>query len=133
MGLNVIMMGRPGRERARRRRGLPRARGLPKISTGDILREASRPGTAVALDAKSRMDAGELVDDATMIAIIRERLWRPDTEAGFVLDGFPRTVGQAQALDELMVERNNGPLIVVDIVVPEDGAACGGWPAGGSA
>jgi adenylate kinase len=55
-----------------------------------------------------------------MIRIIRDRLWRPDTERGFVLDGFPRTVDQAQALDQLMAERNNGPLIVVDIVVPED-------------
>ena len=66
------------------------------------------------------MDAGGLVDDGTMIAIVRERLSRPDTPHGFVLDGFPRTVGQAEALDGIMDERGNGPLVVVDVVVPEE-------------
>jgi adenylate kinase len=65
------------------------------------------------------MDRGELLDDATMIEIVRHRLTRPDAHAGFVLDGFPRTVGQAEALDAMMDERRNGPLIVVDVVVPE--------------
>ena len=65
------------------------------------------------------MDRGELVDDATMIAIVRDRLTQPDTRPGFVLDGFPRTVEQAVALDALMEERANGPLVVIDVVVPE--------------
>jgi adenylate kinase len=65
------------------------------------------------------MDRGELVDDATMIEIVRNRLQQPDTKAGFVLDGFPRTVPQARALDEIIGERGNGPLVVVDVVVPE--------------
>jgi adenylate kinase len=65
------------------------------------------------------MDRGELVDDATMIAIVRERLMRPDAQPGFVLDGFPRTVAQAEALDRIVAERKNGLLIVVDVRVPE--------------
>ena len=120
MGLNVIVMGAPGAGKGTQAARFAAVRNLPKVSTGDILRDGVKAGDPVAFAAKLRMDAGELVDDATMIQIIRDRLGRPDTGRGFVLDGFPRTVGQAQALDELVVERNNGPLIVVDIVVPED-------------
>src|SRR5690606_11697697 len=65
------------------------------------------------------MDRGELVDDATMIAIVRQRLLRPDASCGFVLDGFPRTVVQARALDQIMEERRNGPLVIIDVGVPE--------------
>jgi adenylate kinase len=90
-----------------------------KISTGDILREGINAQLPMALRAKELMDRGELVDDATMIAIVRERLMRPDAQPGFVLDGFPRTVGQAEALDRIVVERSNGPLIIVDVRVPE--------------
>ena len=96
-----------------------RERGLPKISTGDILREAIKEQNPTALAAKARMDRGELVDDAMIIAIVADRLARPDVEAGFVLDGFPRTVAQARALDELMERLASGPLIVVDVAVPE--------------
>ena len=120
MGLNVIMMGPPGAGKGTQATRFARERGLLKISTGDILREAIKEQSAVGLAAKARMDRGELVDDATMIAIVRERLLRPDAHAGFVLDGFPRTVGQARALDRIMEERDNGPLIVVDVVVPEE-------------
>jgi adenylate kinase len=74
----------------------------------------------VALEAKARMDRGELVDDDTIIAIVKDRLQQPDAERGFVLDGFPRTVAQAEALDEIMNQRNNGPLIVVDVMVPPE-------------
>ena len=119
MGLNVIMMGPPGAGKGTQAGRFARERGLLKISTGDILREAIRERNPVALAAKADMDRGELVDDATMIAIVRERLLRPDAASGFVLDGFPRTVAQARALDEITAERNNGPLIVVDVVVPE--------------
>jgi adenylate kinase len=119
MGLNVIMMGPPGAGKGTQAGRFARERGLLKISTGDILREAIREKNPVALAAKARMDRGELVDDATMIAIVKDRLMRPDAERGFVLDGFPRTVAQAQALDEIVSERNNGPLIVVDVEVPQ--------------
>ena len=112
------MMGPPGAGKGTQAGRFARERGLVKISTGDILREAIKEGTPVGLRAKELMDRGELVDDATMIDIVRERLTRPDAQRGFVLDGFPRTVVQAEALDKIVAERRNGPLIVVDVRVP---------------
>jgi adenylate kinase len=120
MGLNVIMMGPPGAGKGTQAGRFARQRGLIKISTGDILRDAVREGSPEALVAKARMDRGELVDDATMITIVRQRLMRPDAAAGVVLDGFPRTVAQARALDQIMQERGNGPLVIVDVAVPEE-------------
>ena len=119
MGLNVIMMGPPGAGKGTQAARFARERGLPKISTGDILREGIKEQWPVALAAKAKMDRGELVDDDTMVAIVRERLLRPDAAPGFILDGFPRTVAQARALDQIVEERGNGPLVVVDMVVPE--------------
>ena len=119
MALNVIMMGPPGAGKGTQAERFARERGVPKISTGDILREGVKTSLPAALEARARMDRGELVDDATMIEIVRNRLLQPDTMPGFVLDGFPRTVPQAKALDQLIEERGNGPLVVVDVVVPE--------------
>jgi len=117
--LNVIMMGPPGAGKGTQAGRFARERGLLKISTGDILRDGIKAQLPVALKAKELMDRGELVDDATMIAIVRERLMRPDAQLGFVLDGFPRTVAQAEALDRIVTERNNGPLVIVDVRVRE--------------
>lgn len=119
MGLNIILMGAPGAGKGTQAGSVAGERGLPKISTGDILREAMRTPGAIAAEAKARIERGELVDDATMVAIVRERLWRADARNGFVLDGFPRTVAQAEALDALMEELDNGPLVVVNIAVSE--------------
>ena len=119
MGLNVIMMGPPGAGKGTQAGRFARERGLVKISTGDILREAIREKNPTALAAQARMDRGELVDDTTIIAIVAERLGRDDVKAGFVLDGFPRTVAQAEALDELMSRTDSGALIVIDVAVPE--------------
>ena len=119
MALNVIMMGPPGAGKGTQAGRFARERGLLKISTGEILRDDIKAQMPVALRAKERMDRGELVDDDTMVAIVRERLLRSDAQNGFVLDGFPRTVAQAEALDRIVAERNNGPLVVVDVVVPE--------------
>src|SRR5438552_5960538 len=113
------MMGPPGAGKGTQAGRFARERGLLKISTGDILRDGARMGLPVALGAKARMDRGELVDDETIIAIVRERLMQPDATPGFVLDGFPRTVGQAEALDQIIAERDNGPLVVVNVRVPE--------------
>jgi adenylate kinase len=117
VGLNLLMLGPPGAGKGTQAERFARVRGIPKISTGDILREAVHAGTDVGLRAKAVMDRGELVGDDVMIKIVKERLERPDALTGFVLDGFPRTVAQAAALDAIMAERD--PLIVVDIVVPE--------------
>jgi adenylate kinase len=117
MALNLIMLGAPGAGKGTQAERFAKDRRIPKISTGDILREAVQAGTELGKRAKAIMDRGELVSDDVMIGIVRERLDRPDAKAGFILDGFPRTVAQAQALDGLMHGRS--PLIVVDIVVPE--------------
>jgi len=117
MALNLLMLGPPGAGKGTQAERFARERGIPKISTGDILREAVHDKTEIGLRAKAIMDRGELVNDEVMIGIVRERLERQDALGGFVLDGFPRTVAQAVALDSLMADRD--PLIVVDIVVPE--------------
>ena len=111
------MLGPPGAGKGTQAEQFARIKGIPKISTGDILREAVHAGTEIGLRAKVIMDRGELVGDDVMIGIVRERLERLDAVGGFVLDGFPRTVAQAAALDAIMVGRD--PLIVVDMVVPE--------------
>jgi adenylate kinase len=113
------MLGAPGAGKGTQAERLARARRIPKISTGDILREAVHTGTEIGRRAKAIMDRGELVSDDVMIGIVRERLDRADAAAGFVLDGFPRTVAQARALDDLMDRLGSGPLIVVDVAVPE--------------
>jgi adenylate kinase len=117
MALNLLMLGPPGAGKGTQAERFARSRTIPKISTGDILREAVQSGTEIGLRAKAIMDRGELVSDEVMIGIVRERLDRADARAGFVLDGFPRTVAQAAALDTIMAGRD--PLIVVDIEVPE--------------
>jgi adenylate kinase len=119
MALNVIMMGPPGAGKGTQAERFARERHLLKVSTGDILREAVTSKTPLGLKAKATIDAGKLVDDATMIGIVRERLLQPDAMGGFVLDGFPRTVAQAEALDVIMAERNGGPLIVIEVKVPQ--------------
>jgi adenylate kinase len=111
-------MGPPGAGKGTQASRLARERGLVKISTGDILRDAIRAETPLGLKAKAIMARGELVDDSTMIGIVRERLAQPDARAGFLLDGFPRTVPQAEALDRIMEELNGGALIVLDVRVP---------------
>jgi adenylate kinase len=120
MALNIIMLGAPGAGKGTQADVLAAKRGLPKISTGDILRQGIKDQLPVAMIAKAKMDRGELVDDDTMIAIVRDRLSRPDVDAGFILDGFPRTVDQARALDRLMDDLGKGPLLVVELVVPEE-------------
>lgn len=118
MALNVVMMGPPGAGKGTQADRFARSRGIPKISTGDILREAVAAGSEIGRRARAIMERGELVGDDLIIEIVRERLGRPDTASGFVLDGFPRTVAQARALDGLMEGRP--PLVIVDIAVGDD-------------
>ena len=118
MALNVVMMGPPGAGKGTQADRFAAGRQIPKISTGDILREAVKAGTELGLRAKAIMERGGLVSDQIIIGIVRERLARPDAARGFVLDGFPRTVSQAEALDVIMSGRD--PLVVVDIAVPDE-------------
>ena len=113
-----MLFGPPGAGKGTQAERFARARGVPRVSTGDILREAVQAGSDLGRRAKAIMDLGRLVDDETMIGIVAERLNRPDANAGFVLDGFPRTVMQARALDEALDDGR--PLVVVSIEVPEE-------------
>jgi adenylate kinase len=117
MALNLLMLGPPGAGKGTQAERFAQARGIPRISTGDILRDAVYAKTDIGQRVKAIMDRGELVGDDVMIGIVRDRLERKDALDGFILDGFPRTVAQASALDGIMADRD--PLIVVDIVVPE--------------
>jgi adenylate kinase len=118
MSLNVIMLGAPGAGKGTQAERLAEREEVPKISTGDILRDAVTHGTALGRAARQVMEAGQLVGDDVMIALVEQRLAEPDARDGFVLDGFPRTVPQARALDALMNGR--GALTVVHVVVPLD-------------
>jgi len=117
MALNLIMLGPPGAGKGTQAERFAKLKKIPKISTGDMLREAVKAGTEVGLRAKAIMDRGELVSDEVMVKIVQDRINRDDARSGCILDGFPRTVAQARALEAVMVGR--APLIVIDIVVPE--------------
>ncbi len=116
MALHVVMLGPPASGKGTQAVRLAQARGIPKISTGDILREAAQSGSELGLRAKALMDRGELLGDQEMIGIVRERLARPDAARGYILDGFPRTVPQARALDRLL---QGEPVVVIDLAVPD--------------
>jgi adenylate kinase len=101
--VRVVLLGPPGAGKGTQARRLAARWSVPQISTGDILREAVAGGTPLGLEARRYMDAGELVPDAVIIGLVRERLARSDGRKGFVLDGFPRTAGQAEALDQMLL------------------------------
>jgi adenylate kinase len=100
--MRIVLLGAPGSGKGTQSQLLVKAYGIPQISTGDLLREAVAQRTELGLKAKSAMDAGKLVDDATVLGMIRERLSRPDAAKGFILDGFPRNIPQAEALEKLL-------------------------------
>jgi adenylate kinase len=102
--MRIVLLGAPGSGKGTQAQRLIDRHGVPQISTGDLLRAAVAAGTELGRHAKSIMDAGKLVDDATMLGIIRERLGQPDVRRGFILDGFPRTIAQADGLHALLTE-----------------------------
>jgi adenylate kinase len=107
--MRVVLLGPPGAGKGTQARRLATRWSVPQVATGDMLREAVTRGTPLGLEARRYMDAGELVPDAVIIGLVRERLAQPDGRKGFVLDGFPRTVAQAEALDQLL-EAEGTPL-----------------------
>jgi adenylate kinase len=118
MALNLVMLGPPGAGKGTQAKTFAAARRIPHISTGDMLREAVAAGTEVGLRAKAVMERGGLVSDEIIVGVVRERLAKPDAQAGFLLDGFPRTVAQAKALDAMMDGRD--ALVVIDIAVADE-------------
>jgi adenylate kinase len=118
--MRVVLLGPPGAGKGTQARRLAARWSVPQIATGDMLREAVAHGTRLGLEARRFMDAGELVPDAVIIGLVRERLAQPDGRKGFVLDGFPRTAAQAEALDQLL-EAEGTPLDrVVLFEVPDE-------------
>jgi adenylate kinase len=102
--MRIILLGAPGSGKGTQSQRLVERHGIPQISTGDLLRAAVKNGTPLGLRAKAAMDSGNLVDDETVLGMIRERLAEPDARRGFILDGFPRTLVQARALDSMLKE-----------------------------
>ena len=116
MELNFVMLGPPGAGKGTQAAQLRRRWGIPHISTGAILREAVQAKTPLGREVKAIMEAGGLIDDRLITGIVCERLQRPDTQQGFLLDGFPRTIPQAQSLDAFLGAR---PLMIVEIHLSE--------------
>jgi adenylate kinase len=102
--MRLVLLGAPGSGKGTQAQRLRDQKGIPQISSGDLLRDAVARGTDLGKRAKAAMDAGELVTDEIVLGLIRERLGRPDAARGFILDGYPRNVAQAGALDKLLAE-----------------------------
>jgi adenylate kinase len=117
--VNLVLFGPPGAGKGTQAKILTQARGLPQLSTGDMLRAAIEAGTPLGLACKALMARGELVPDETVIGIIAERYDQPDCRGGAVFDGFPRTIPQAQALDAMLAERGRKIDLVLELKVDD--------------
>lgn len=118
--MNLILLGPPGAGKGTQAKNITERYGIPQISTGDILRQAVKNHTTMGVKAKEFMDQGKLVPDEVVIGIIKERLADKDCEGGFILDGFPRTLAQAEVLSSLLKNVGNEIEFVIDIAVGED-------------
>jgi adenylate kinase len=117
--MRLILLGPPGAGKGTQAQRLVSKYGIAQLSTGDMLRAAVATGTPVGLKAKAIMDRGDLVPDEVVVAIIADRIGQPDARRGFVLDGFPRTVPQAEALNRLLAERGLSLDAVIELKVNE--------------
>jgi adenylate kinase len=118
--MRLVLVGPPGAGKGTQAEFIAAHLSVPKISTGDILRANVADGTELGREAKGYMDSGELVPDQVVINMVRDRLAEPDAEDGFLLDGFPRTVPQAQELDKMLADRGTGLDLVLELVVEEE-------------
>ena len=119
--MRLVLVGPPGAGKGTQAQFIARHLGVPTISTGDIFRANVSTGTPLGLEAKAYMDRGDLVPDDVTIEMVRLRLKEPDAAAGFLLDGFPRTVPQAQVLDDMLLETADAKLdVVLELVVDSD-------------
>jgi adenylate kinase len=117
--MKLVLLGPPGAGKGTQAKRLIEKLAIPQISTGDLLRAAVRDETELGLRAKAKMDAGELVSDEIVIGMVKERLAKKDCEPGYILDGFPRAVAQAEALQGLLID-GGGLDHVISIEVPEE-------------
>lgn len=117
--INIILLGPANAGKGTQAKRLTEAFGIPQISTGDILRQAVKDGTPLGLKAGPLMAAGQLVPDELVIAIVQDRLRQPDCGQGFILDGFPRTIPQAEALERALAEMGMALKGVISLEVPE--------------
>jgi len=119
LALNLLILGPQGAGKGTQATRIAEEYGVPHISTGDILRAAIAQGTTLGLEVQPIVESGRLVPDELMVGLIRERLGHDDTEPGFVLDGFPRTLAQAEALDSMMREIDRSFAAVLALQVPD--------------
>jgi len=118
--MRIVLLGAPGAGKGTQGEKLVKKYGFPHISTGDIFRAAIKEGTALGKQAKEYMDRGELVPDDLVVGIVRERLQQPDCRDGFLLDGFPRTAGQAEALDSVLANLGTPLTAVISVDVEQE-------------